>query len=44
MINWIFALLFRPDIVKIRLDSEAALILREAAGQATRQPLVQERG
>ena len=29
--SWIFALLFRPDIVKISLDSEAALILREAA-------------
>jgi NADH dehydrogenase len=31
MIDWTFALLFRPDIVKISLDSEAALILREAA-------------
>jgi NADH:ubiquinone reductase (H+-translocating) len=31
MIEWAFALLFRPDIVKISLDSEAALILREAA-------------
>jgi NADH dehydrogenase len=31
MINWAFALLFRPEIVKISLDSEAALILREAA-------------
>jgi NADH:quinone reductase (non-electrogenic) len=30
MIDWTFALLFRPDIVKISLDSEAALILREA--------------
>jgi NADH dehydrogenase len=44
MINWTFALLFRPDIVKISLDSEAAVILREAAGRATPQPLVQERG
>ncbi len=31
MIDWAFALLSRPDIVKISLDSEAALILREAA-------------
>jgi NADH dehydrogenase len=30
MIDWTFALLFRPDVVKINLDSEAALILREA--------------
>ncbi|HEV3200696.1 MAG TPA: hypothetical protein VGZ73_22490, partial [Bryobacteraceae bacterium] len=28
-----FALLFRPDIVKISLDSEAALLLREAANE-----------
>src|SRR5262249_19821570 len=27
MIDWTFALLFRPDIVKISLDSEAALLL-----------------
>jgi NADH dehydrogenase len=31
MIDWTFALLFRPDVVKISLDSEAALLLREAA-------------
>ena len=31
MIDWTFALLFRPDIVKISLDSEAALLLRDAA-------------
>jgi hypothetical protein len=31
MIDWTFALLFRPDIVKLSLDSEAALALREAA-------------
>jgi NADH:ubiquinone reductase (H+-translocating) len=31
MIDWTFALLFRPDIVKISLDSEAALRLREVA-------------
>jgi NADH dehydrogenase len=30
MIDWTFALLFRPDVVKISLDSEAAWILREA--------------
>jgi NADH dehydrogenase len=30
VIDWTFALLFRPNIVKISLDSEAALILREA--------------
>ena len=29
MIDWSFALLFRPDIVKISLDSETALLLRE---------------
>jgi NADH dehydrogenase len=33
MIDWTFALLFRPDIVKISLDGEAALILREAASR-----------
>jgi NADH dehydrogenase len=29
MIDWTFALLFRPDIVKISLDSEKALLVRE---------------
>ena len=29
MIDWTFALFFRPDIVKIGLDSEAVAILRE---------------
>ncbi len=29
MIDWTFALLFRPDIVKINLDSEAASNRRE---------------
>jgi hypothetical protein len=33
MIDWAFALLFRPDIVKISLDSEAALILHEAEAE-----------
>lgn len=31
MIDWTFALFFRPDIVKISVDSEAALMLRDAA-------------
>ena len=30
MIDWTFALLFRPDVVKVSFDSEAALLLREA--------------
>jgi NADH dehydrogenase len=41
MIDWAFALLFRPDVVKIDLDSETALLLREAAAGAvprSRQP------
>ena len=43
MIDWTFALLFRPDIVKISLDSEAALILREAADDGVvAEPLPQE--
>jgi NADH dehydrogenase len=29
MIDWTFGLLFRPDIVKVGLDSETALLLRE---------------
>jgi NADH dehydrogenase len=29
MIDWTFALLFRPDIVKISLDSEAVAVLRK---------------
>ena len=40
MIDWTFALLFRPDIVKISLDSEAASLLREAAaGSVDVEPL-----
>ncbi len=35
MIDWFFALLFRPDIVKISLESEAALILRETERRRT---------
>jgi NADH dehydrogenase len=34
MIDWTFALLFRPDIVKMSLDSEASLLLREAEANA----------
>jgi hypothetical protein len=33
MIDWTFALLFRPDVVKVGLDSETALLLREVAAQ-----------
>ena len=29
MVDWAFALLFRPDVVKINVDSEATLLLRE---------------
>jgi NADH dehydrogenase len=36
MIDWTFALLFRPDIVKISLDSEVALLLRELEERAAR--------
>ena len=35
MIDWTFALLFRPNLVKISLDSEAALLRREAASDAS---------
>ncbi len=34
MIDWSFALLFRPDIVKISLDSEAVSLFRQAAAGA----------
>jgi NADH dehydrogenase len=36
MIDWAFALLFRPDIIKIDLASETALFLRNAAAGAAR--------
>jgi NADH dehydrogenase len=43
MIDWTFALLFRPDIVKISLDREEALVLREAAsGSEVDEPPEQE--
>jgi NADH dehydrogenase len=38
MIDWTFALLFRPDVVKVSLDSEAALLLREADAGAAETP------
>jgi len=38
MIDWTFSLLFRPDIVKISLDSEAALLLREVAAESSIHP------
>jgi NADH:ubiquinone reductase (H+-translocating) len=34
MIDWTFAFLFRPDIVKISLDSETVSLLRETASGA----------
>jgi NADH dehydrogenase len=34
MIDWTFALLFRPDIVKISLDTEEAWLLRETEARA----------
>jgi NADH dehydrogenase len=37
MIDWTFALLFRPDIVKISLDSEEAWLLRETEARAVPQ-------
>jgi NADH dehydrogenase len=40
MIDWTFALLFRPDIVKISLDSETALLVRDtAAGGRIAEPV-----
>jgi NADH dehydrogenase len=43
MIDWTFALLSRPDIVKIGLDPEAALVLREAVSRdVAGEPLDQE--
>jgi hypothetical protein len=34
MIDWTFALLYRPDVVKISLDTEATSLLREASAGA----------
>jgi NADH:ubiquinone reductase (H+-translocating) len=36
MIDWTFALLFRPDITKVGLDGETAFVLREAAVEEMR--------
>jgi NADH dehydrogenase len=36
--SWTFALLFRPEIVKVSLDSEAALLLREGAVGSSLNP------
>ena len=38
MIDWTFSLLFRPDIVKISLDSEAALLLGEVMAGSSINP------
>jgi NADH dehydrogenase len=39
MIDWTFALLFRPDTVKISLDTETGLLLRDAvAGEVAAEP------
>jgi NADH dehydrogenase len=38
MIDWTFAFLFRPDVVKVSLDSEAALLLREAKAGVAETP------
>jgi len=38
MIDWTFSLLFRPDIVKISLDSEAALLWGEAVADSSMKP------
>ena len=32
MIDWTFALLFRPDVAKIDLDSEEGVLLRKSTG------------
>jgi NADH dehydrogenase len=37
MIDWTFALLFRPDVVKVSLDSEAAWALRDAVGLPSKE-------
>ena len=42
MIDWTFALLFRPDIVKISLESEKALLLREAAADGVVAELLEQ--
>src|SRR5947208_14879603 len=36
MIDWAFALMFRPDITKVELDAETAFVLREDAADEMR--------
>jgi NADH dehydrogenase len=38
MVDWTFALIFRPDVVKISLDTEAEILLMEAAGESPENP------
>ena len=43
MIDWTFALFFRPDVVKLNLDTEAASLLRDLEGEAlAREPSMRE--
>ncbi len=44
VIDWTFALLFRPDIVKIGLDSETVLLLRKKSHKVTRPSPICGRG
>ena len=44
MIDWTFALLLRPDIVKVGLDSETALLLREVVLSDTSRRRLDEPG
>jgi hypothetical protein len=42
--DWTFALLFRPDIVKVSLDSETVWLLRETADGGVPENQRTERG
>jgi NADH:quinone reductase (non-electrogenic) len=44
MIDWTFGLLFRPDVVKVGLDTETASLLREIALGEAASPLLGEGG
>jgi NADH dehydrogenase len=44
MIDWTFGLLFRPDIVKVGLDTESASLLREVAIRDTGSRLLDKSG
>ena len=44
MIDWTFGLLFRPDIVKVGLDSEMASLLREVVLSDTGRRQLDEPG